>query len=338
MSLQTSSTSPSTNVTTTTNNQTQSTPPAVQTGSLVAVLSKLSGKKVTADQLTNMKFSEEILYASSVHSELSKTSKPLLQTFMSELKERYDRRIKRNDTQPIAKAINDILDNGVKGKKITQKQYETILAKALGNSQVDKNKAAVGNQIRTGGMDKATSLTKNNTAATKKAVDAFEKSVSTLKFQAPATTRTQVANMQKIFDSLKKATPKTPKPETSTKPSNSDETGTVKTNTPDPTKDSSPNHFDFRIKSDVDGKLLVRLPITFRQDIESVSLVDSNGKVLEEQPLKQKGEDNRYYFRFTKAGDKYADSLEVRINYQNGTQMPISIKDARSNYSQEYQG
>ena len=315
--------------------------------SLIAVLSKLSGKNVTTSQLASMKFSEEILYAATVHSELKKTSPALLTTFMDELKVRYDRRVVRNDTQPIAKAINDILDNGVASKKISSSQYNHIIGTALGESQLNNSRASVGNALFNGGTAKIESLTSKNKVATKEQIAQFEKSVSTLQFQAPSITRAQSANMQKIFDSLKtvkkktpSATPTPPKTKptktTPTKKKTTDESGSVKTTTPDPTLNSTPNDFDYRVKSETDGHLLIRLPIGFGRDISSVELRDTNGKVLEEQPLKEKGSDERYYFRFSKAGSSYKELSSVVIHYSRGTEMAVSIPDNSENFSERH--
>jgi hypothetical protein len=338
-------TAAATTAATTTTSQTTTTPtakPPIAPASLTAVLSKLSGANVKAEQLTNMKFSEEILFAASVHQELSKSSKPLLQTFMSELKERYDRRIGRNDTHPLEKAINDILDNGVKKKQISSKQYDQILAKSLGTAQLDKNHGDLSRTVRGGGLARATKMMQDNKQATAKETAAHEKVVSKLEFQAPAVTRAQVAKMQTIFDSLKKTAAK-PAPNTTTKTppaetKKSDEISSVITGAPDPTQQTTPYDFDYRIKSDKDGKLLVRLPITFREDIASIALVDTNQKVLEQQPVKEKGADGRYYFRFSKAGNEYADSLKVVVHYQDKTVMDITIPKARENFSKRYQG
>jgi hypothetical protein len=348
--IQTTSTTAAAAATTTTT-PTTPTPPTKQPiapASLTAVLSQLSGTTVKTEQLTNMKFTEEILFAASVHQELTKGSKPLLQTFMSELKERYDRRIGRNDTHPLEKAINDILDNGVKKKQISSKQYDQILAKSLGTAQLDKNHGDLSSAVRGGGLARATQMMQDNKQATAKEVAGFEKVVSKLEFQPPAATRAQVAKMQTIFDSLKKTaakpapapqpapitTGKTPPAETK----KSDEVSTVITGAPDPTQQTTPYDFDYRIKSDKDGKLLVRLPITFREDIASISLVDTNQKVLEQQPVKEKGADGRYYFRFTKAGNEYADNLKVVVHYQDKTVMDVVIPKARENFSKRYQG
>ena len=315
--------------------------------SVAAVIGTLEDKTVKPDQLDNIKLSEEVLYASNVRAHLKNESPAALKTFDDELKVRYDRRVGRNDTQAIGKAINDILDNAVTNKQITAAQYQEIMAQSLGKSQIDGNKAAISSKVVSGGIEKAVLMLEKNKPATATQVTAFEKSVSTLQFQAPATTRAHIAQMQQIFKSVGTKTALTPKPGGTTNSGsgstpavsgeNSTDGASTPTTTPDPTLTSGPNAFDYLDKSRNDQKMLIKLPVNFGQDITSLQIQDSMGNVLAEQTARSVGDkDGRLYFRFDKTGESYGSSFSAVMTYTDGSTRTIDIKDSKMNASTEY--
>ena len=190
-------------------------------------------------------------------------------------------------------------------------------------------------------------MLEKNKPATATQVTAFEKSVSTLQFQAPATTRAHIAQMQQIFKSVGTKTALTPKPGGTTNSGsgstpavsgeNSTDGASTPTTTPDPTLTSGPNAFDYLDKSRNDQKMLIKLPVNFGQDITSLQIQDSMGNVLAEQTARSVGDkDGRLYFRFDKTGESYGSSFSAVMTYTDGSTRTIDIKDSKMNASTEY--
>lgn len=329
--------------------------------SLATIMSELSGKKIPVRELTNMKISEEMLYAANVYDQLKTTSTAVADTFKKELKERFDRRIKRNDVQPLSKAINDILDNGVKAKKLTAAQYQKIMGTALGKSQLDKStglSSSVNQSVK--GLDAIHKAVANDSAASTKDVAAFEAQVSKLAFQVRQATTNEQSIRKTIFDSLTTSNSSSPstgttKGSTSTKGTSSStkETGSKKqsgggvdetsvaTLPNDVTRNTSPSDFDFRNKSDVDGKLLIKIPIKWADEIQGVDIQDqsvSTHPTLDSSDSPKKGEDGRLLFRFSKSGEGYGKPLRVHLRFTDGTDDYIVINNPKENFSQGFGG
>ena len=311
--------------------------------SLSQVLTKLSGQKVKPDQLVNAKYNEQVLYAAHVLDQLKKTSPELSKTFLSEIKTRYDRRITRNDTNAIGKAINDILDNGVKKKQISSSQYNRIMGNALGKAQLDSKKSDVTSTLRKGGTEAINTKTATNRKATNSDLKEYEQTVSTLKFQSKSVTAQQQKKMQELFDSLKtkavtKPDPKpTEQPVTKTSETKTDETSKeVAPN--DPTRDTGPNSFDFRPISDTNGKLHIKIPAAWSNDSVRIELISNTGDVLGKSTDNKIGPDGRRHYNFTKPGSDYEGLSKVRIILTDGTWIERNVVDRSKPFSESYLG
>jgi hypothetical protein len=307
--------------------------------SLSQVLTKLSGQKVKPDQLVNAKYNEQVLYAAHVLDQLKKTSPELAKTFLSEVKTRYDRRITRNDTNALGKAINDILDNGVKKKQISSSQYNRIMGNALGKAQLDSKKSDVNSALKKGGSESINTKTAANKKATSTELKEYENTVSTLKFQSKKVTAQQQKRMQELFDSLKtKAATQPKEPQiTDTTKTPGDETSTeVPPN--DPTRETGPNSFDFRPKSDTNGKLHIKIPAAWSSESVRIELISRTGEVLDKSTDNKIGTDGRRHYNFSKPGSDYEGLSKIRIILTDGTWIDKSVSDRTKPFSDSYLG
>ncbi len=85
--------------------------------------------------------------------------------------------------------------------------------------------------------------------------------------------------------------------------------------------------FLYKPVSDSDGRLVVLLPPSVTGQIERVSLVNSNGKVIERGQFSGTANGGRDHFRFQRAGAKYPDNLEIRVTLITGKVMSYLIDE-----------
>jgi hypothetical protein len=76
--------------------------------------------------------------------------------------------------------------------------------------------------------------------------------------------------------------------------------------------------FLFKPTSESDGKLVVLLPPRLSGMVSSLTLIDGDGKVIENGRYTGNGNGGREHFRFSKSGGSYPDGLTVQAKLNNG--------------------
>lgn len=301
--------------------------------SMLEVVSLISGKKVSADSMSKMKLSEDVLYAALVYDSLKKESPSTAKTFAKEIKERFDRRTKRNDTQPLAKSIQDILANAVKDKKLTKSKMDSVIADSLGRAQMDKKKQSLSRTAKNGSIEKFLTQVSNNQGASDKAVKSFETSVKKTTFQPPASSRAQRAQLDKIVRSLTdndKSTPVKPIENGTIPPKVETTTGTPETDKQspivDPTEEfTNSNAFVFRPQSHRDNKALVMLPEKYSMDTQGIQVYDMEGHLLETLEHSGLGDDGRRYFRGSRSAMEWPEEVTLKLSFSNNTELDLPL-------------
>ncbi len=333
----------------TTINATQgtATPQASQTvsptfdDSLVKVLNLLSGKKYTTKNLEKMKITEDVLYAALVYDNLRLSSPKTAKTFASEIKERFDRRTERNDRQPLAKAIDDMLDNAVDSKTLTAQSANSIIAESFGKAQLDKSKGALSRTARENGIVAIKGKVATNVGATQKTAQKFETLVEKTEFIPTSAAKRQRAELTKVLKSLtlpKESTPvveppKTNPPATPTpNPLETDKAAPLPNAANTPT---GPNDFVFKPSSLKDGASLTILPTRFAGEVHRVEYIGQSG-VIESLTHTGLGDDGRRYFRSQNKAKELPQSMTVRLYFTNGSELDLSVSDTKSPYVRSY--
>lgn len=90
--------------------------------------------------------------------------------------------------------------------------------------------------------------------------------------------------------------------------------------------------FLFKPVSEGNGKLVVLLPPTMSQQVESVSIVGSSGQVIENGQSYGDYEDGRPLFRFDQAGNSYPNNITVTVAMLDGTERAYNIANPAQRY------
>ncbi len=90
--------------------------------------------------------------------------------------------------------------------------------------------------------------------------------------------------------------------------------------------------FLFKPVSESDGKLVVILPKALTNQIDSVSLLDSDEKELDEGRAAGVANVGREHFRFSKAGSDYGKEITVQIQLKSGETKEYKISDPSKRY------
>lgn len=303
---------------------------------VVAVVNMLSGKKYTSADSINLKMSEDVLYAGLVYDTLLQQSPSVAKTFKEELKMRFDRRTTRNDSQPLAKAIQDILDNAVKSNKLSSKQSATIVKDAFGHAQLDKRKTALSRTARPGAFETIEKTLQKNVDASDKTYTKFEDSIAKASFITPSAARHQRKEFDKIVRSFDG--------KTSVEPT---KTETPKTETGKPIESGSaipsildapqnPNQFIYDPKSSKDGHALVMIPLRYAHEVSGVHFLDKDGKTVSTLEHTGSGKDGRRYFRADRSGEEMKETHIIRLLFTDGTDIDLTIGSGDTPFIKQY--
>ncbi len=90
--------------------------------------------------------------------------------------------------------------------------------------------------------------------------------------------------------------------------------------------------FLFKPESDNTGNLVVLLPSQFSNNVQSCSLTNAKGKVLEEGTASGIANGDREHFRFSRPGSDYPSGLYVEVKLRNGEALRYQISDPSQRY------
>ncbi len=101
---------------------------------------------------------------------------------------------------------------------------------------------------------------------------------------------------------------------------------------------SKARKFAWKHISDKDGKLAVLVPEPLSDNIKSVDIFDSSGKLVESGRYSKRTGDGRAVYRFEEPGPEYGKNLEVVISKKNGDTITYEIPDGSKRVTEWLEG
>lgn len=307
--------------------------------SLVAVVNSLTGSKKTTTDLTTMKISEDILYASLVFDKLKSEAPQAAKGFLDELSTRFHRRIERSDTQPLAKALHDTMQTAVSENRIGAKKADTIKAESFAIAQLDKRTSALSRTAKKGGIvvfeDKVSS---NSQAVTDKNLKQYEKFATKLEtptFLTPEQSRREQKYLQSIVNSMVpgssnagtgSSSGSTGTTSTTSTKSETDETD-KKVETPTVTDAATgPGDLVYKPDSQKDEFPLLMIPSRYAHRVRLVEVANAKNEVIERIDKFSQGDDGRIYVRLKTKANKLGDDPWMKIHLVDQSSFDVFLQ------------
>jgi hypothetical protein len=315
--------------------------------SVAQVMSELTGKTVSAGAASDLKLSEDVLYASVVHQRLEArypgTGKKLLDAVGDE----YGLNVKNQRRQPLKIAVDHYLHSMVRDRQITNNSKEALMRYAFGKSQLDNSRSTLARApenttnslpIPTGksALDLTFERISQNKGASKKELQIFSERLAKNRTLTDAQAKEQADVLTRMFPSKKVEAPTVT---TGTPPkvqgsSETDKPGEI----PDPKKlTSGPNDFVYKPASELDNKLVFILPQRYRERAVAANIfaLDSERKIASLQAPRY-GDDSRPYFRGDTAGSTLSGAATLRVELVDGSMVNFEIPDLKQGHLVSY--
>lgn len=288
--------------------------------SLAAVLSAMTKKDITVENLGNQKISESILYAALVHKRLSEIEPDSAQRLLNNIRTRTKQNIKDNKNQPLFQAVDAIMQRMTTRGRISKVQHQNIKKDALGRAQLDaksdhlryKNVRVKTTTDEQGNIDAVLEKAAANSPASKKDSRLFKNRIES----HPSLTNAQAKTRWKLLTNFKPEEIKLTVTPTETKTESPEKSKTppvdnIKPVDPPDAKDNLTGPADFAYYPEkYNGNLSVHIPLRYTEQVYQVRILNGLGEELAQL---------RFLGQLEKREDKETkDGKEVTIEGKDG--------------------
>jgi hypothetical protein len=287
--------------------------------SLSAVVSALSGRPVTSEQLTNQKISEEVLFTAQVHAQLKGESPEAADRMLQKVPRTMERNITSRKSQPLFQAVDQFLNGATRRGEINRRLKNRILRTAFGKAQLDSHTARLGRNPREisestkgesilGNIDRALAQSETNSPISRKVLKEFQQRIQ-CRGEISQKRATMTNTMLDQFASNSTGI--------------NDETLVNTTPADYNSIATRPNELVYRPEG-TGGGVQVFTPCIYTDELQGVSIVSHNGTSL---TLEHQGvmKDGRREFVSGEAGSSLSGNVSLRLEFVDGTSALVDL-------------
>lgn len=290
------------------------------------------------------RMSEDLLFVAILHERLSAQKPEVAGRLMKELASTYQANLKQKKRQSLSQAAEGILDSMVRSGKIERSRVDSMIRTAFGKAQLDGNattlaRKAVDIVLTTGSdpaqktaLDLVTERALSNERAKAKDLARFDARIEANPTLGAARFNAQRTVLDELFMKTAATTSTAAPPATTTgtppaaidpesgPPANVKTWHDIVTGSDD---------FVYKPESKKDERLMVHIPVFYRERIRGVEIFNSQDQSVEKLVLAEQSPDGRVNFRGTKKGSELEGGGYARLLLIEGTFVDIEIGDFR---------